>query len=181
MGTVEVKLLNFKFRFHDMRWRKEFGIKYEANKDRLRTILSHALEEVSGLPINSTEQAMRIFEALPSAIVYRIFLIYKGSLPEPRLFKTVGLYQAPEPNRFVKKIQEAEQEREHIMDRVEQEMEAKFGKQELREAREQELQMLRNSKGRGITRATDDDDRGLGTRPPINPSARIKTSEPENL
>lgn len=157
MSTVEVKLLNYVFRFRQMKWREEFSIVFESNRDRLRTILAHALDEVSGLKVTSTKEALRVFDAIPSAIVYRIFLIYKGSQPESRIFKTVGLYQAPEPNRFIKKIEEAEQERETIMDRVEQEMAAKFGRKELLEARKRELEMLRNSNARGVTPATPDE------------------------
>jgi hypothetical protein len=154
--TVEVRLLNYKFRFQDMRWRKEFNIKFDSAKDHLRTTLATALDEVSGLKIASFNEAMRIFEAIPSTIIYRIFLIYKGGLSEPRLFKTTGLYKAPEPNRFLRRIMEAEESRDTVMDRVEEEMAAKFGRKELRETREQELQMLRNSKGRGLSRAAPD-------------------------
>jgi hypothetical protein len=156
MDTVEVKLLNYKFRFESMRWRREFAIKPDPSKDRFRTLLSHALAEVSGLKITSAADAARVLEAIPSAIIYRIFLIYKGGLPEPRVFKTVGLYRAPEPNRFMKRILEAEQSREEVMDRVEDEMAAKFGRKELREEREREMQMLKNSKGRGLTKPTSD-------------------------
>jgi hypothetical protein len=49
---------------------------------------------------------------------------------------------------------EAEQETDRIMDRVEREMEQKFGRKELEEAKELERQMARNSKLRGVTKST---------------------------
>jgi hypothetical protein len=153
---MEVKILNYKFCFKTMKWREEFSIRFDPAKDRWRTILANALVEVSGLKISSVNDAMRVFEAIPSAIIYRIFIIYEGGLPDSRTFKTLGLYQAPEPNRFIQRIQEAEEQREKVMDRVEEAMAAKYGREELREAREQELEMLKNSKGRGLTRATPD-------------------------
>lgn len=172
MNTVEVRLLNYRFRFVEMKWKKEFGIKFDPAKDRLRTILAHALDEVSGLKVKSIADATRIFEAIPFAVVYRIFLIYTGSLPEPKLFKTMGLYKAPEPNRFMRRIEEAEEQREKVMDRVEEEMAAKFGRKELNEARKLELEMLRKSKGRGLTKPMSDT--GLGpVHPPVSQASKI--------
>jgi hypothetical protein len=175
MDIVKVKLLNYTFRFRKLHWREEFGLAFDEKSDRLRTILSRALVEVSGLPVKSGAEAMKILEAVPSAIVRRVFIVYKGSLPASRVFHTVGLYKAPEPNRLIKKMQEAEEGRDQVMDRVEREMESRFGRKELEEQRELERQMFRNSKGRGVVPATADDtvpepqprpDKGLGTRPP---------------
>lgn len=166
MNVIEIKLLKYTFRFRNMTWRQEFNIKFDAKRDRLKTILSHALDEVSGLKITSPEEAYRVMDAIPGNIVSRIFLIYKGNTSEARMFKTLGLYQAPEPNRFVRTIQKAEQEREKVMDRVEEEMASKFGRKELQEAREQELLMLKNGKGRGLTKPSPDG--GLPTDPNHN-------------
>jgi hypothetical protein len=175
MDIVEIKLLNYTFRFRGLHWRQEFGLAFDEKSDRLRTILSHALVEVSGLPVGSAAEAMKLLKAVPSAIIQRVFVIYKGSLPPPRLFHTVGLYKAPEPNRLIRKMQEAEEERDQVMDRVEREMESRFGRKELEEQRELERLMFRNSKGRGLVPATADDTapvphprpgKGLGTRPP---------------
>jgi hypothetical protein len=171
MDTVKVKLLNYDFRFRDLRWRQEFDIKYDEKKDRLRTVLAHALDEVSGIKVGSPAEAERVLDAIPSAVLYRIFVVYKGSLPEPRTFKTLGLYRAPEPSKLIQRIQEAEVERDHIMDRVEREMEAKFGRRELQEAREIERLMLKNSKGRGLTPASPDDETDQSAAPTTPPPA----------
>ena len=155
MGTFEVKLLQYVFVFHDLKWREEFSIKF-GEKDRLRTILAHALDEVSGIKIESIADAHRVLDAIPSAVIYRIFVLYKGNLKTFRSFTTVGLWRAPEPSKVIKKIEEAEEEREHIMDRVEQEMIAKFGRKELAEARAMELEVLKASPKRNLVRATPD-------------------------
>lgn len=175
MGQVEVKLLNYTFKFRELHWREEFGLAFDEKSDRLRTILSHALVEVSGLLTKSPAEAMTVLKAVPSAIIQRVFIVYKGSLPAPRVFHTVGLYKAPEPNRLIKKIKESDEERDQITDRVEREMESRFGRKELEEQRELERLMFKNSKGRGLVPATTDDtapvpqprpDKGLGVRPP---------------
>lgn len=156
MNTVEIKLLKYAFRFRMLTWREEFKIKYDPKKDRLRTMLAHALDEVSGLKITSVDEAKKVLDALPQSVITRVFILFKGETPEPRLFTTTGLYKAPEPSRFVKKFEEVEQQREQVMDRVESELERKFGKQEIEEAMENERLMAKNSKLRGATRPSPD-------------------------
>ena len=177
METVEVKILNYVLHFRQLSWREESAIRFEKGGDRLRTILCHALVEVSGLKMKSREEAMKVLRVLPPAVVQRCFIMYKGSFPMPRRFATMGLYKATEPGKFVMRVAEIEEQRDRIMDRVEQEFESKFGKQELHEQLELERQMAKNSKMRGATKATPDtplEDRvrrdvedKTGTMPPI--------------
>jgi hypothetical protein len=156
MNTVEIKLLKYAFRFRTLTWREEFKIKYDPKKDRLRTMLAHALEEVSGLKVKSAEEATKVLDALPQSVVNRVFILFKGETPEPRLFTTTGLYKAPEPSRFVKKVEEIEEKRERVMDKVEAELEQKFGRKELDETIEVERLMAKNSKLRGVTKPSPD-------------------------
>ena len=157
MNTVEVKLLKYTFRFRKLSWREEFGMKFDPKESRLRAILACALVDISGLKINTVEEAKQVLASIPSSIIDRVFVIYKGSQPDYKDFSTLGLYQAPEPRKLAKKITEEMDEREKIMDKVEQEMSSKFGMAELQEAKAREREMLRNSKGRGMTRTTPDD------------------------
>lgn len=154
MDTVEVKLLQYTFRFRKMTWREEFDMRYDKDEERLRVYLASALEEVSGLKIKSVKEAKRVLAPIPMTVIQRVFVIYKGSLEEPRKFTTIGLYKAPEPKQFSMKFEQFEKETEQVMDRVEREMEQKFGRKELEEARELERQMARNSKLRGVTKST---------------------------
>jgi hypothetical protein len=165
MDTVEVKILQYTFHFHQLTWREEAAIKVLSGDDRLRTILSHAMTEVSGLKVDSKE-AMRVLRAIPGTVIQRIFVVYKGSQPMPRRFSTTGLYKAPEPGNLLQRIAEVEKRREDIMDKVEREMEQKFGRQEIEETLANERLMLKNSKMRGATKATPDENRFGATPPP---------------
>ena len=156
MDTVEIKLLKYKFRFRQLAWREEISIKIDPKKNRLRSLLSHALVEVSGLKFDTAESALKVLEAIPASVIQRVFILWRDAAPVSRLFTTVGLYKAPPPNQFVKEFEKIEEQREHIMDMVEQEMEKKFGRKELEEARAVERQMAINSKMRGATKPSGD-------------------------
>jgi hypothetical protein len=166
METVEVKILKYTFRFRQLSWREELSLK-PSKEDRRRVLLAQALDEVSGLKVTSPEEALKVMKALPESIIQRVFIVYRGSLQPPRVFTTTGLYRAPEPNRMAQQFEYEEEKREEIMDKVEAEMQAKFGRKELEETRAIERQMLKNSKMRGLTKPTSDDDRSIGTTPPI--------------
>jgi hypothetical protein len=154
--TVEVKLLNYSFLFRALTWREELSIKYPEKEDRRRVILGHALHEVSGLPVKTADEGLKLMKALPEPVIARAFIVYRGSLALPRIFTTTGLFQAPLPNRVAAVFEAEEQKREEIMDKVEAEMAAKFGRKELMETREIERQMLKNSKMRGATKPSPD-------------------------
>jgi len=154
MDTVEVRLLKYAFRFRPLSWREELGMVFPPKADRRRVLLSHALAEISGLKVNTAEEGLKVMDALPISVVHRVFILYRAALPEPRVFTTIGLYKAEEPNAFHGRIEKSEEETERIMDRVEQEMAQKFGRAELAEQRAQEAEMLKNSRGVGLTKAT---------------------------
>jgi hypothetical protein len=156
METVEVKILQYTLRFRKMSWREEFTMKFEEKENRVRALLAHALTDISGLKVESVEDAKKVLSQIPTSLIDRVFIIYKGSQPDPRRFSTMGLYRAPEPNKYMGRIAKIEEEREQVMDRAEEQMASKFGMKELMEAREREREMLRKGKGRGLTRATPD-------------------------
>jgi len=164
MITVEVKILQYTFHFRELSWREEGSLKFPKGEDRLRLILSHAMTQVSGLAVATREEAMKVLLAIPSAVIQRMFVIYKGNLPNPRRFATTGLYKAPEPGNLIKVIAEVEQRRDDIMDKVEREMEQKFGRKEIEETLAQERQMLKNSKMRGVSKPSTDE--RFGIQPP---------------
>jgi hypothetical protein len=154
MDTVEVKILKYRFLFRQLTWREEFALKFPKDVDRRAVLLAHALDEVSGLKVTDVNEAMKVMKALPPTIVSRVFIVYRGSLPIPRIYTTTGLFKAPEPNAVARVFEQEEEARDKIMDKVEAEMESKFGRKELAEAREVERQMMRNSKLRGATKPT---------------------------
>ena len=162
-NTVEVKVLKYRFLFRSIFWREDFSIKADPKLDRRRQILAHALVEVlpleraSGLKIKDIKEATRVFAAIPISIIDRIFTIYKGSLPTPRVFQTLGLYKAPDALRHSRRMEKEIREQENdAFRRAEELLEGKYGKEELRETRELEMAILKGSKLRGATRATPD-------------------------
>lgn len=152
---VDVTLLQYKFRFRKLTWREELAIKIPAGKNQVRPILIAALVEVSGIPVTTPESAAKIIAALPIPVASRVFRIYKGSLPASRTFETVGLYRAPEPSSYIKRIAESDEVVEEATDRVMQRMEQQFGKKELQEAAEIDRQILAGSQKRGAVRLED--------------------------
>lgn len=150
--TVEVKLLHYKFRFRKLSWREEFHLQISPGKNPTRVILSHALENVSGLPVRSVTEAAKIFAVMPLPVVSRVYRIYKGLLPSSKRFETAGLYRAPESADFIKKVEVDEEAVEPIVDETMRRMESQFSRQELEEAAEVDRQIIRGSNLRGAVK-----------------------------
>jgi hypothetical protein len=160
--TVDVQLLGYKFQFRQLTWKEELRLAVAPGKNSvIRAVLSHALEDVSGLPVKDPKEAAKIFATMSSPVVRRVFFVYKGSLPPNRRFETAGLYCAPEPSVYVKRIIEDEDIAEQEADRVVQNLENQFGKKELAEAAEVDRQIVKASKLRGAVKVTPE--------PPIQP------------
>jgi hypothetical protein len=153
---VEVDLLNYRFMFRKLLWREEFLIPFPKGKDQMRIYLAHALKEVSGLPVTSLAEATRIMESLPTAISSRVFRIYKGQARANRKFEAVGLYKAPEPNKFRVLIEEEEDKTDQLAEAARLRLEAQFGHRELAEAASVDKQILKASKMRGAIKVDDD-------------------------
>src|SRR5271166_4912834 len=124
MDLIEVKLLDYIFRFKRMPWKEEFAIKFPKKKDQTRVYLAHALVEVSGLSIKSFEEATKVIDSLPTAISMRVFRIFKGQVPPNRKFSTAALYRAPEPANYNVLTEEVQTERDELADRAAAAMEA---------------------------------------------------------
>lgn len=158
---VEVRLLNYTFKFKRMRWQEEFSIKFPPKKNMQRVMLAYALLEVSGVRPKDVEEALRVMDAVPSAIISRVFRIWKGSFPAARRFTTLRLYAAPDPTAYVKRREEEEEEEESAHDRAVQQMESKFAPEDIAETRKLNLEILkaaRRKEGgyRGAVPATED-------------------------
>jgi hypothetical protein len=142
LEQVEVKLLKYTFRFKRMRWQEESKIEFSPKKSPQRIVLAHALLEVAGIKPKTLEEANRVMESIPSAIVERVFKIWKGSFPPARKFTTSKLYCAPEPTQYVRQIEADEREEDDAHDKLVHSMESKFSPQEVAETRELEKQIL---------------------------------------
>ena len=165
MEQVEVKLLKYAFQFRRIRWREHAAIKFEKGKDPQRVVLAHALVSVAGIKPKNIEEAKRVMDAIPAAIVERVFKIWRASFPPARKFTTSTLYCAPEPSQYNKRVALEEDEETIVHDKAMREMESKFGSQELAETRELERQILdaasrREGGYRGAVPATSEDVHG---------------------
>jgi hypothetical protein len=142
MEQVEVKLLEYTFKFKRMLWREDFAIKFPPNKDPQRVMLAAALLEVSNLKPKDFDDALRVMDAIPAAIVNRVFRIWRGSFPSSRRFTVSKLYRAPAPVTYVRKMEEIEDREDVVHDRLVEEMESKFGPKELADARDIERKIM---------------------------------------
>ncbi len=147
MEQVEVKLLNYTFKFKRMRWQEEFAINFPKDKDPKRVMLAHALLEVSKMKPANVDEALRVMDAIPSAIVTRVFRIWKGSLfPPSRRFTISKLFRAPAPLVHQRQMQRQEDDEDSAHDQLVQNMEAKFGLKEIEETRELNKKILAAAK-----------------------------------
>ena len=159
MDSIEVIVGSYRFRFRRLYWKEELGLRNEG-RDPRRVVLAQALEEVSGLKIEGFDEAWRVLcpEVLPTPILHRVFLVYKGKQPQSREFETRNLYKAPEPFRYEKQVEAETEATERKADAVVEHMERQFGKRELEEAAEVDRQIVRGSKLRGAVRKFADED-----------------------
>jgi hypothetical protein len=158
---VEVKLLQYRFVFRKLVWREEFAVKFPPKANPQRVMLAHALLEVSGIKPKNVEEALRVLDAVPIAIVERVFRIWRGSFPASRRFTSSRLYKAPEPITYAKRVEEIENEESTAHDRMMKAAESKFGSHQLAEVREIEQKILEGAKKRdggyrGAIPATED-------------------------
>jgi hypothetical protein len=145
---VEVKLLKYTFRFKRLLWREEFAIRFPPKANPQRVVLSHALLEVSGIKPKNYAEASKVLDAVPMAIVERVYRIWKGSFPAARRFTASRLYKAPEPNNYTKRLDESEREESTAHDEVMRKAESQFGPQQMAETRELEQKILTAAKKR---------------------------------
>lgn len=130
---VEVKLLQYIFKFKRLKWREEFAIIFPPKVSPQRIVLSHALLDVSGIVPKTPEEAMKVLNAVPIALVERVYRIWKGSFPASRKFTTSRLYKAPEPVVYNQKMVEREGSQLSEEDRA---IVSKYGVDQLAESRD---------------------------------------------
>jgi hypothetical protein len=147
MDLIEVVLLNYRFKFRRLFWKEEFELDTK-DRDGRRVVLATALVEVSGLMLKNFDDAWRVLEALPTAILHRVFIIYKGKQPETRAFTTRNLYKAPETTTVGTRIAEEQDANEKTADVALARMEQQFGKQEIAETAELDRQILEGARNK---------------------------------
>jgi hypothetical protein len=150
MPFVDIPLNNYTYRFRKLTYVEEFGLGVTGDVALRRATLRKALVGVSGLEIQSPEDAAPIIEALPDPVIYRVWMLYQNGLPEEQFFSTRGLYRAPDPNEIIIRSAEADDRREQVVDKALNALESKFGRTELREEQEHQRMLVANARKRGI-------------------------------
>lgn len=159
MAHVDIPLNQLRYRFRSLKWREEIAIA-DLKLDATQTVRKHlsiALTTVTAedgrvLDIPHLEDAERIIVQLTTPILNRFWLLYRAGLPTNRFFTTRRLFRAPEPRAFVARIAIDEGEREERADAATRQMEARFGGEELRAAKEVDRQIFEDAKRRNILR-----------------------------
>jgi hypothetical protein len=72
MGMIEIPLHSLRYRFRSLTWQEEFRIPFSATEDQRKTLLAHALVDISGLKIPSAAEARTVLDQIPPALLWRI-------------------------------------------------------------------------------------------------------------
>ena len=148
MTLIEIPLNSYRYHFRRLTWPEETSLKFVPQEDQRKVFLSHAMVDVSGLPVTQP-QALAILKQLPDAVFWRIWLIYRSDLPLERYYTCGGLYEAPDPMTYRKKIHDDQQTREEIADSASAKLESTHGRARLEEAENISRQMFRLAESQG--------------------------------
>jgi hypothetical protein len=70
MGMIEIPLHSLRYRFRSLTWQEEFRIPFSATEDQRKTLLAHALVDISGLKIPSAAEARTVLDQIPPALFW---------------------------------------------------------------------------------------------------------------
>lgn len=163
---VEIPLnsfrFRFRFRFRRLSWQDEYRISSPTGEDQRKILLSHALVNMSGLPVTSVEDARKVLDQVPPALFWRIWVLYSGNLPADGYYTNSGCLHAPDQRAHQKRVYEDEEATETVADATTRRMEHTLGPKESREARSIEAEIVAAAKRAGsLVRAG-----GMTTAPP---------------
>jgi hypothetical protein len=85
VSFVEIPLNKFVYRFRRLSWREELRLKFKPKDDQRRVVLALALHDVSGLVLSPSE-ATKALQAIPEAVLWRIWVLYRADLPAERYY-----------------------------------------------------------------------------------------------
>ena len=112
VDTFSIKLAKYTYSFRQLKWREEFEIKLLPKIPPIRVNLAHALTSISGLPVNSVVEAIKVLEAIPYPLLERVWRLYRASFPPTKKFYTMNLYKAPTVDQFIDRVEADEEEQE---------------------------------------------------------------------
>jgi len=143
---IEIPILNFKYHFRPLSWFDEFNITFPKGKNQRRILLAHALADVSDIPVENLDAALKVLDPIPTPLISRMFVVYRGNLRQSVKYAAAPLYKAPEPSAYAKRVREEGGDQEASMDRVHNQLETMYGPKEVAEARALEQAIVERSK-----------------------------------
>jgi hypothetical protein len=117
IAPIEIPLNTYTYRFRRMNWTEEIKLRFKPGEDQRKVVLALALTDVSGLAVSRAD-ALKILSALPEAILWRVWLVYRGNLPPDRYYSTGALYQAPDVATHHARNQQIEDQADETADRA---------------------------------------------------------------
>lgn len=146
---VHQRLNHLTYSLRRLTWREQARMAIAPGDDPRDAILALALHEVTGLDSRwrpgSPEDARAVILRIPRTLRWRLFIVYRGSLTEDRLFTGGELYRAPEYVTHAKRLLDEGDADENP---EEHEIKARFGPEEAREARQLEATMAERALAR---------------------------------
>ncbi len=148
MTFVEIPLNKFVYRFRRLTWREELQMKFVPKDDQRRVVLATALHNVSGLALSRSD-ARKAVQALPEAVLWRVWVLYRADLPADRYYTSGGLYAAPDPNTHRAQIEVEERRADAVTDRAMAEVERQFGGKGVTDAMDISQRMFEQARREG--------------------------------
>jgi hypothetical protein len=148
MALIEVTLNSYRYHFRRLTWQEEARLQFSKTEDQRKTIMSRALVNVSGMPV-TPEQALTILKNIPDAVFWRMWVVYRGNLPEDWYYTSGGLYEAPDPMTHRQKIYDDGLAVDAAADAASKKIETRFGKAGLDEAENISRAMFREAEKSG--------------------------------
>jgi hypothetical protein len=147
-ALIEVPLNSYRYHFRRLTWLEETRLSFSKIDDQRKVILAHAMVDISGMPV-TPEEAMQVLKHIPDALFWRIWIVYRGNLPQERYYTSGGLYEAPDPMAYQQRIYDDGEAVEAVVDAATAKLESKFGKTGVEEAEDISRQMFRQAERAG--------------------------------
>jgi len=151
---IEIKILSYTFKFKRLTWEDYMSLAKD-QEDFRRSILIKALVEVSG-KIMAPSESTSVIDTLPKSMKEKVYKIFIGSQDERRKFSAPLLWEAPSAIDHLNSLGKEEEQRDKVIDGIEEQLEKKFGKEALEEERQLNQQILKKSGYKGAIKLAND-------------------------
>ena len=95
------------------------------------------------------DEALKVLKQIPEALLWRIWILYRGNLPADRYYTSGGLYAAPDQMIYRAKMQDEDETTGDIADSAMAKLTEQYGPREARDAESISRQMFRAAQSAG--------------------------------